>query len=269
CDALAVDLEGAYADYRFNEVGSLLYDFLWAEFCDKFLEAVKGDLRDDAPAEATEATLAVFDAVMARFLQSLHPYMPHLTEELSSRMGYISEGEFLMQKELPSEGLLAGIAEEVVATGREQASAIYETAGKLRNLKAEYRVAARKDVRFVAKSGPAWLEAEAVTLSLLVGAESVTRDADYAPPQGTPGAVTGAGEIFMPMEGLIDVEAEKARLDKEIEKIGKEVTKCGNKLGNERFVANAKPEVVAVERERLEEWQGKLAQLEKMRAVLS
>ncbi|MDB4408724.1 valine--tRNA ligase [Akkermansiaceae bacterium] len=269
CDALAVDLEGAYADYRFNEVGSLLYDFLWAEFCDKFLEAVKGDLRDDAPAEATEATLAVFDAVMARFLQSLHPYMPHLTEELSSRMGYISEGEFLMQKELPSEGLLAGIADEVVATGREQASAIYETAGKLRNLKAEYRVAARKDVRFVAKSGPAWLEAEAVTLSLLVGAESVTRNADYAPPQGTPGAVTGAGEIFMPMEGLIDVEAEKARLDKEIEKIGKEVTKCGNKLGNERFVANAKPEVVAVERERLEEWQGKLAQLEKMRAVLS
>ena len=269
CDALAVDLESAYADYRFNEVGSLLYDFLWSEFCDKFLEAVKGDLRDDAPAEATEATLAVFDVVMARFLQSLHPYMPHLTEELSSRMGYISEGEFLMQKELPSEGLLAGISDDVVSVGREQASAIYETAGKLRNLKAEYRVAARKDVRFIAKSGPDWLEAEAATLSLLVGAESVTRDVDYAPPQGTPGAVTGAGEIFMPMEGLIDVEAEKARLDKEIEKIGKEVTKCGNKLGNERFVANAKPEIVAIERERLAEWQGKLVQLEKMRTDLS
>ena len=269
CDELAVNLEAAYADYRFNEVGALLYDFLWAEFCDKFLEAVKGDLRDDAPLEATEATLAVFDAVMARYLQCLHPYMPHLTEELSSRMGYLAEGEFLMQKELPQDTLLSGVMEDAVVVGREQASAVYETAGKLRNLKAEYRVAARKDVRFIAKSGPEWLEAEAATLALLVGAESVTRDADYAPPQGTPGAVTEAGELFMPMEGLIDVAAEKARLDKEIEKIGKEVIKCQHKLSNEKFVANAKPEIVEVERSRLEEWQGKLAQLEKMRADLT
>lgn len=269
CDELAVKLEAAYTDYRFNEVGALLYDFLWAEFCDKFVEAVKGDLRDDAAAEATEATLAVFDSVMARYLQCLHPYMPHLTEELSLRMGYLTKGEFLMQKELPKDGLLDGIEASVVANGREQASAIYETAGRLRNVKAEYRVAARKDVKFIAKSGPDWLEEQAATLSLLVGSESVTRDASYDPPQGTPGVVTEMGELFMPMEGLIDVEAEKARLDKEIEKTAKEVTKCENKLGNEKFVTNAKPEVVAVERERLGEWQGKLAQLQTMRDSLS
>ncbi|MDB4433708.1 valine--tRNA ligase [Akkermansiaceae bacterium] len=268
CDELSVKLEETYADYKFNEVGALLYDFLWGEFCDKFLEAVKGDLREEATEEARMATLTVFDAVMARFLQSLHPYMPHMTEELTSRMGYIADGEFLMQKELPKEGLLAGFDPAVIAAGREQATAIYEAANRLRNLKAEYRVAARKDVRFIAKAGPAWLEAEAATLSLLVGAESVTRDESYAPEQGTPGAVTASGEIFMPLDGLIDVAAEKARLDKEIEKIGKEVAKCQNKLGNERFVANAKPEVVEVERRRLEEWQGNLAQLEKMRADL-
>ena len=72
----------------------------------------------------------------------------------------------------------------------------------------------------------------------------------------------------MPLDGLIDVAAEQVRLDKEIEKIEKEVNKCQNKLGNERFVANAKPEVVEVERQRLEEWQTNLAQLEKMRADL-
>ncbi|MEN8795958.1 MAG: class I tRNA ligase family protein [Akkermansiaceae bacterium] len=268
CDELAGKLEAAYADYRFNEVGALLYDFLWAQFCDKFVEAVKGDLRDDASAEATAATLAVFDSVMARYLQCLHPYMPHLTEELSARMGYLAKGEFLMQKELPKDGLLDGIDADVVAAGREQASAIYETAGRLRNVKAEYRVAARKDVKFIAKSGPDWLEEQAATLALLVGAESITRDTNYDPPQGTPGAVTEMGELFMPMEGLIDVEAEKARLDKEIEKTEKEITKCENKLGNERFVANAKPEVVSVERERLAEWQGKLEQLQGMRDSL-
>jgi valyl-tRNA synthetase len=106
-------------------------------------------------------------------------------------------------------------------------------------------------------------------LALLVGAEGVIRDESYIPEQGTPGAVTASGELFMPLEGLVDVEAEKARLDKEIEKIQKEVGKSKGKLGNEKFVANAKPEVVAIERERLVEWEGKLAQLQEMRTNLT
>ena len=76
-DDLVVSLEKSYADYRFNDVGQQLYDFLWSEFCDKFLEAVKGDLRDSATAEAKNTTLAVFDAVMGRYLQSVS--YTHLT----------------------------------------------------------------------------------------------------------------------------------------------------------------------------------------------
>lgn len=269
CDELAVTQESAYAEYRFNEVGQQLYDFLWGEFCDKFLEAVKGDLRDEATEAQRETTLGVFDVVMARYLQFLHPYMPHMTEELSSRMGYIAKGDFVMEKELPKAGLLEGVDAEKVTAGREKAAAVYESAANLRNLKAEYRLGARKDVRFVAKSGPAWLESEADILALLAGSEGVARDKAYVPEQGTPGAVTPMGELFMPLDGLIDVEAEKARLGKEIEKIQKEVGKSKGKLGNERFVANAKPEVVAVERERLEEWEVKLAQLQEMRDNLS
>ena len=268
CDELAKNQESAYAEYRFNEVGQQLYDFLWSEFCDKFLEAVKGDLHDDATQVQRETTLGVFDSVMARYLQLLHPYMPHLTEELSLRMGYTTEGQFVMEKKLPVSGLLDGVDAGMISEGCEQAAAVYETAAKLRNLKAEYRLAARKDVRFIAKTGPSWLEAEADTLALLVGAEGVIRDESYIPEQGTPGAVTASGELFMPLEGLVDVEAEKARLDKEIEKIQKEVGKSKGKLGNEKFVANAKPEVVAIERERLVEWEGKLAQLQEMRKNL-
>ncbi|MDB4457574.1 valine--tRNA ligase [Akkermansiaceae bacterium] len=269
CDQLVKNQESAYDDYRFNEIGQQLYDFLWSEFCDKFLEAVKGDLRDDASKSQRETTLGVFDSVMVRYLQLLHPYMPHLTEELSSRMGYIEEGQFVMEKELPVSGLLDGVDVRVISEGCEQAAAVYKTAAQLRNLKAEYRLAARKDVRFVAKTGPSWLEAEAATLALLVGSEGLTRDEDYIPEQGTPGAVTASGELFMPLEGLIDVEAEKARLDKEIAKIQKEVGKSKGKLGNEKFVTNANPEVVRVERERLGEWEGKLSQLQEMRSNLT
>jgi len=268
CDQLAVKLEEVYADYRFNEIASLLYEFLWSEFCDKFLESVKGDLRPEASEAQREATLGVFDSVMARFLQMLHPYMPHITEELSVRMGYLAEGEFLMQQELPNEGLLASVDSVLIKSAVAQADAVYEAAGRLRNLKAEYRVAARKDVRFVAKSGPDWLEGEAETLALLVGAECIIRDASYIPEQGTPGAVTEAGEIFMPLDGLIDVEAEKARLDKEIEKIQKEVGRSKGMLGNEKFVSNAKPEVVEAERARLVDWEGKLSQVQEMRENL-
>lgn len=265
CDELAERLEVAFADYRFNEVGQSLYEFLWSEFCDKFLEAVKGDLREDADPARKATTLGVFDVVMARYLQLLHPYMPHLTEELCARMGYQEEGSFLMQKELPATSLLDEVNAGTIKEGKDRASAVYETAARLRNLKAEYRLAARKDVRFIVKNGENWLEKEADILALLSGAEAVTRENDYQPEQGTPGTVTDMGEIFMPLGGLIDVEAEKTRLDKEIEKTAKEVGKSKGKLGNEKFVANAKPEVVSLERERLAEWEGKLGQLQEMR----
>ncbi len=265
CEELSEKVEAAFADYRFNEVGQQLYDFLWSEFCDKFLEAVKGDLREEAEPARREATLGVFDVVMARYLQLLHPYMPHLTEELCARMGYQAKGTFLMEKTLPETGLLDGVESATIDNGRGRATAVYESAARLRNLKAEYRLAARKDVRFVVRHGVDWLEAEADILALLSGAAEVSRAEEYQPEQGTPGAVTSAGEIFMPLDGLIDVEAEKIRLDKEIEKNTKEVAKSKGKLGNEKFIANAKPEVVALERERLVEWEGKLGQLQKMR----
>ena len=99
-DQLQADLEGIYGEYRFGEIAQRLYEFLWNDFCDKWLEAVKADLRESATAEARAAALGTFDAVMSRYLQLLHPYMPHVTEELSERMNYVCQGEFLMQKSM-------------------------------------------------------------------------------------------------------------------------------------------------------------------------
>ena len=262
-DALAQNLDKSYQDYRFNDVGQQLYDFLWSEFCDKFLEAVKGDLRDTASAQERSVTLEVFDAVMSRYLQLLHPYMPHITEELSARMGYVAGGEFLMQKVYPVEPLSSG--DEAAS---HVAEAIYATAGRMRNLKAEYNVANRKDVKFIIIKAEPWLAEEVDVLGLLAGGEVEILDS-YEPPKGTPAAVTDVGEVYMPLEGLIDMEAEKARLDKEIAKMEAEVQKCDAKLGNEAFVGRAPAELVAREKERREEWAQKLGQLREMRASLS
>ncbi|MCP5546681.1 MAG: valine--tRNA ligase [Akkermansiaceae bacterium] len=263
-DALAVNLRGAYAEYRFGEIAHLLYEFLWNEFCDKFLEAVKLDLRESATPEAREATLGTFDAVMSRYLQLLSPYMPHIAEELSVRMGYIKEGEFVMEKELPAEPLVGFDPADAAA----KAAAVYESAGRMRNLKSEYNVATRKDVRFVAKGAPAWLAAETKVLALLTGAGEIDIDGGYDAPKGTPVSLTPIGEIYLPLEGLIDVEAERTRLTKEIEKIRIEVKKCEGKLGNASFVDRAPAEVVEQEKQRLAEWQAKLGQLGDMLAAL-
>ena len=264
-DELCSNLDKSYADYRFNEVGQQLYDFLWSEFCDKFLEAVKGDLRDTASAEARAVTLSVFDAVMSRYLELLHPYMPHITEELSIRMAYVADGEFIMQKVYPAESLVAA---ELVAEACSQAEAIYATAGRMRNLKAEYNVATRKDVKFIVIKSKPWLADETDVLGLLAGGEVEIMDS-YDAAKGTPAAVTDVGEVYMPLEGLIDLEAEKARLNKEIIKVETEVKKCDAKLGNKAFVDKAPTELVEREKERRDEWAQKLIQLQEMHASLS
>ena len=264
-DELATDLEEAYADYRFGEIAQRLYEFLWNDFCDKFLEAVKLDLRESATPAARAMTLGTFDAVMSRYLQLLSPYMPHIAEELSARMGYVAEGEFLMTKLLPAAPLVSGDAK----AARDQAAAIYEAAGRMRNLKAEYQVASRKDVRFVVRGAPAWLAAETQVLALLAGAGGIEIDAAYEAPKGTPAAITPVGEVYMPLEGLIDVEAERARISKEIERVRVEVKKCEGKLGNASFVDRAPAEVVDQEKARLEDWRRKLEQLGEMLSALA
>ena len=263
-DRLSADLEESYGDYRFGEIAQRLYEFLWNEFCDKFLEAVKLDLRENATPEARDATLGTFDAVMSRYLQLISPYMPHITEELSLRMGYINEGEFLMMKELPTEPLISFDAAE----SQSRTAAIYESAGRLRNLKAEYHVASRKDVRFVIKGAPEWLPAETKVLGLLVGAGEIELNSAFEAPKGTPAAVTPVGEVYMPLEGLIDVEAERTRLSREIAKIEIELKKSVGKLGNASFVDRAPPEVVEQEKARLAEWRSKIEQLGEMLAAL-
>ena len=230
---------------------------------------MKLDLRDTAEPWAKALSLGVFDAIMSRYLQLLSPYMPHVTEELSERMGYLAEGDFLMQQPLPEEALLIDLPLEEIVAAQAVASEIYESAGRMRNLKAEYKMGSRKDIRFVIKAAPEWLAGEVKVLALLVGAEEITLDPSYEAPKGTPAAVTGIGEVYMPLEGLIDIEAERARLSREISLTELEIKKCEGKLGNASFVDRAPPEVVVQEKARLDDWKTKLLQLRDMLGALA
>ncbi len=177
-------------------------------------------------------------------------------------MAYVAEGDFIMQKVYPVEPLVAGDAE-----ASSKADAVYTTAGRMRNLKAEYNVATRKDVKFIIIKSKSWLAEETDVLGLLAGGDVEILDS-YDAAKGTPAAVTDVGEVYMPLEGLIDVDAEKARLGKEIAKVETEVKKCDGKLSNKAFVDRAPVELVNREKERRDEWAQKLKQLEEMHASL-
>lgn len=264
---LHADVEKALADYEFNALIQSLYQFFWTEYCDRFLEAIKGDLRDGANPASRAATLTTMDTVLKHYLALLHPVMPHITEELWASLGFAesTSGLPLMQTPLPSpEGLLSGISEDKITLACAQTNALYETANKARNLKAEYDLAKNKNVSFILNTPHDLAEDLLNRLAILANAKAVTRNTGYAAPKGTPAALTPLGELFLPLEGLIDVAAEKDRLTKELDKISKEIVKSNAKLGNPGFVDRAPVEVVTQEKERLADWEAKKNQLQGM-----
>ena len=109
----------------------------------------------------------------------------------------------------------------------------------------------------------------AARLALLAGAQSAAVNTAYEAPKGTPTALTPLGELFLPLEGLVDVDAERTRITKELEKMSKEIAKSQAKLSNASFVDRAPAAVVEQERARLAEWETKTAQLQSMLSALS
>ncbi|MBR6576060.1 MAG: valine--tRNA ligase [Akkermansia sp.] len=256
--------------YEFNTYTQALYTFFWNEYCSLFLEAVKNDLREGDPA-VKNATLFTMDTVLRHYLALLAPIMPHIAEELWASLGFARDGKPLMSTTLPNaEALLSGLDSTGISKARATATALYETANKARNLKAEYNLATNRKVKFVLKPAGVPVDADlAARLALLAGAQSAEVNPTYEAPKGTPTALTPLGELFLPLEGLVDVDAERSRITKELEKMAKEIARSKAKLGNASFVDRAPAAVVEQERARLADWEAKTAQLEAMLNALS
>ncbi len=266
-EKLESDLVDAYDDYRFNELTQLLYDFWWSEYCDWYLESTKGDFSDTASESQRQATLTTMDVVLERFLMLLHPVMPHLTEELWEKMGFGDDETFLMLTPVPKTSVLAEIPAARVKSAQEQVSNVYEAVGRARNLKAEYGLGAKKDVSFILDPIDGEFSEAEVFLTLARGAELIIQP-DFQAEKGVPAALTAIGKLFLPLDGLIDVDAERERLQKELTKTEAEVKKVNAKLANENFVSRAPEAVIAETKERQQHWQDRAAELEQMIANL-
>jgi valyl-tRNA synthetase len=256
-------IETGYRDYQFNTVAQQLYNFVWSDYCDWFVEAAKTDIFG-ADEGKKKTVLAVMDHVLSATLRLLYPFMPHLTEEIWSLLGL---GKGSIQFAAPPEKVgLDGVSD--VAGRRRLVSDIYKAVQTGRNLRSESNLPSNKKIRFILRTDDNAISEQIPTLSRLMNAEEIMVDAKFEPPVGTPVAVSPLGEIFLPIAAA-DQERERERLDKEIARIDQETRTVEAKLQNQAFVERAPAAVVEEHRQRLSDFTAQLAKLKQAREGLN
>src|SRR5579885_1102773 len=267
-DAAIRQVHAALADYKFNEAAATLQRFFWSEFCDWYLEAAKAVLQGNPLAQKAN-TLAVMDFVLSHVLRLLHPFLPFITEELWQGMGYADDmpenqgGQTILFAPWPKP-LDDDFKQFYGLTERDAklTEAKYELVSQGRNLRRQFHIPANRKVQFIFKPLGPWPAEETNVLRVLLNAEAVKVVNDFVPPKGTPLVANGTGELYLPLEGLVDIEAEKSRLQKEKEKIAAEIARVEQKLANPNFVQKVPPQVLAEHRQRLADWQAQAARVQ-------
>ena len=257
------EVTAGFEAYRFTDATGALYRFFWSEFCDWYVESCKATFfGEDAARKAN--VLAVFDFVMGHTLRLFHPFMPFITEELWHGLGYSEEmpadqgGETIMTAHWPAafeDDFMAHYG--LVDTVDQLVAAKHELVTAGRNLRAIGNIPFAKKVDYILKPAGALDPYEAEVIQSLLNAEGLEVNPDYAPRKGTPTSRSALGELFLPLDGLIDLEAEKARLEGQLQKFAKEIEKASAKLNNPKFTERAPEEVLQEARDRLAEWQEK------------
>jgi valyl-tRNA synthetase len=254
-------VEAAYREYEFNTVAQRLYDFFWSDYCDWFVEAAKTDIFADDEARK-KSGLAVMDFVLSAVLRLLHPFMPHITEELWSLLGF---GKGSIQFAAPPEKL--PLDDLNLASIRRRVSALYDGVQVGRTLRAEVGIPSNTKSDFPIKPTISDVEEEIPTLSRLLGARTV-ETIQLEMPVGTIVGISKMGEIGIRVASR-DRDAERARLDKEIAKIEKEVRTVEDKLRDKSFVERAPAAVVEEHRRRLRDFSAQLTKLKQARTALN
>ncbi|HMP81958.1 MAG TPA: valine--tRNA ligase [Verrucomicrobiota bacterium] len=264
-DAAIREISDALNTYNFSTAVQALYRFFWSEYCDWYVEASKAVFfGTDEKRKAN--TLAVIDFVLSHTIRLFHPFLPFITEELWHGMGYATDmpenqgGKTIMNAPWPKpfdEDFKGhyGLDDCYV----EMADAKYEVVTQGRNLRRIGNIQAGKKAKFILKPSSHVTPHDVEVIKILLNAEALDLSADYAAKKGTPTAHTPLGELFLPLEGLVDVAAERMRLTKEVEKIRGEIVKVEQKLANPNFTQKVPPQVLAEHQQRLVDWQEKLA----------
>lgn len=230
--------------YEFGEVGRALYNFIWDDFCDWYIEMAKLPLygEDETAKKTTRSVLAY---VLDQTMRLLHPFMPFITEEIWQNLPH--EGESITVAEWPK--VRPELSNQEAS---EQMKLLVEIIRSVRNIRAEVNTPMSKKIAMIINAHDEkildTLETNKAYLERFCNPEMLTIGVGALAPEKAMTAVVSGAEIYLPLQGLINIEEEITRLEKELEKLNKEVERVQKKLANEKFVAKAPAQVVEEER---------------------
>jgi len=256
--------------YQFGDVSRELYDFFWSEFCDWYIELSKTRLAAGGTQRLAAQRNLVF--VLDRALRLLHPMMPFVTEAIWRKLPLpdSESAPSLMIAEWPDPARLAAFEDE----GAERSiSRLIEVVTGIRAVRARYKLAPRQGLDVVFRTaGDAenqWVQSEFGDMAALAGVSGFSAGTDAVKPPHSATVIASGMEVYVPLEGLVDFDAEAARLTKEREKLATELSRLKKKLSNEGFLAKAAPEIVEKDRAKADELADSLGLVEGQLAELA
>ncbi len=259
-NSTVVDVRNALDEYRFNDAAGKIYQFIWHEFCDWYLELIKPALYGkDQPAQSKLSTQQTLLSVLKTALQLLHPLMPFVTEEIWQKLatdeGYIMVSSFPQ----PDDSLKDEDAHRHM-------DLIKDIINNIRNIRGVMNIAPSRKLKALISvpDGDALssIEEGGDYIKDIANLEGLAVEQNADEPKGSATAVVGSVRVYVLLEGTVDVEAEKTRLEKELKKLDKDLGLISKKLGNRDFLEKASKSVVEKEEIKFKELKKKSGVLE-------
>ncbi len=256
-------------NFKFHFAAHELYEMVWSTYCDWFIESCKSRLYGTA--EEKEQALAVMDFVLWSILRMLHPFMPFVTEELAHQMGFVAENESIMYAPFPADLEMLGLGELLKDAEKVQAMVEdkFEIIRAGRNMRVAYDIAPGKKLKYHVKANTAetesFFKSEMKNMMTLLNAEELTISLEEYKAEdgaGAPSILANAGAIYLPLKGVIDVEAEIKKLEKQEKDLMGWIRSGEGKLNNAGFVAKAPAKVVEDTKASIAEMKERLARVE-------
>ncbi|WP_145948582.1 valine--tRNA ligase [Paenibacillus sp. Y412MC10] len=251
--------------YEFGETGRLLYNFIWDDLCDWYIEFAKLSLYGDN-VSAKKTTQSVLSYVLDRTLRMIHPFMPFISEEIWQHLPH--EGETITLAAWPEYDPAFEDAEAAA-----EMSLLMDAIRAVRNIRAEVNVPMSKKIELMLKAGDEQVlqivDRNEVYVQRFCNTSSFTAGLDLTTPDKAMTAVITGAELYLPLAGLIDIDQEIARLEKELQHLNSEVQRVEKKLANEGFVAKAPAKVIEEEKAKMADYSDKrskvIARIEELR----
>lgn len=251
-----------FDNYGLGEAAKGLYDFIWGDFCDWYIELVKSRLQKNSDARSRRNAMATLGYVLEGILKLLHPFMPHITEEIWHTLTLAGDGQSLALQSYPEVDTTA-----IDLELEQQFELLISTIRTIRNLRAEADIKPGVKVTVILQSeslserqilttGQSYIQdlakAESLTITAALDTEIEPASARGKPPESIAGVV-GTVQVLIPLAGVVDMEALRAKVQKDLSKIEAEIKSLTARLSNPNFVDKAPDEVVKGARDSLEE----------------